>query len=254
MKTIALTSGKGGVGKTFLAVNLAVSMAQKGKRVVLFDADLQLANVDVMLDVRPLANLQHVVAGEATLTQILTPGPAGIQLITGGSALPGLMNAGPKRMATFLSQIDDLESWADVLIFDTGAGLDQRVMTFLRLAEEVVLVCTPEPTSVTDAYALAKTYLKKDPEAQISVLVNDVQSQAEGPRVFQTLNGIAERFLERPLSYLGAVAMDLRATESIRRRHPLMLMDPYGAAATDIRSIADRLLLARPLLGFRRSA
>lgn len=238
MKTIAVTGGKGGVGKTLISVNLAIALAQAGKRVVLFDADLQLANIDITLDLQPVMNLQHVVAGEATLLEILTPGPGGIQVITGGSAVQGLMNAGPKRMGTFLSQLELLRGQTDVLIFDTGAGLDQRVMTFLRLAEEIVLVTTPDPTSVTDAYATAKVLWKRDPAAQVSVLCNLVSAPSEGMSVYTTLKGICETFLGHTPHYLGSVQVDLKAIESVRRRHPLMLMSPDSVAAQDVTRLA----------------
>lgn len=239
MKTIAVTGGKGGVGKTLVSINLAIGLAQAGKRVVLFDADLQLANIDIALDLQPVMNLQHVVAGEATLLEVLTPGPAGIRVVTGGSAVQGLMNAGPKRMAMFLSQLETLRDSTDVLIFDTGAGLDQRVMTFLRLAEEIVLVTTPDPTSVTDAYATAKILWKKDPAAQVSVLCNMVQSQGEGLAVYQTLKGICEGFLGRSPRFLGSVHADLRAMESVRKRFPFVLLAPESPGAKDIQRLAS---------------
>lgn len=239
MKTIAITGGKGGVGKTLVSINLAIGLAQRGLRVVLFDADLQLANLDVALDIRPLLNLQHVVEGEATLREVLTPGPSGIRVVTGGSAVNGLMNAGPKRMGAFLGQLDDLVLDTDVLIFDTGAGLDQRVMTFLRLAEETVLVTTPDPTSVTDAYATAKVLWKREPAAQVSVLVNMVQTNEEAQRVTATLQGICEQYLGQKPRFLGAIRADLKAMESIRKRHPLMLLAPECGAAQDFARLAS---------------
>lgn len=239
MKTIAVTGGKGGVGKTLVSINLAVSLAQKGKRVVLFDADLQLANLDIALDIKPEMNLQHVVAGDAHLRDILTPGPAGIRVATGGSAVNGLMNAGPKRMGTFLSQLDDLVFDTDILIFDTGAGLDNRVMTFLRLAEEILLVTTPDPTSVTDAYATAKTLWKREPSAQVGVLANLVQSPEEGHRVFATLSAICEQFLDKKPRYVGCIRADMKAIESVRSRKPLVLLDPHSPASQDFAQLAS---------------
>jgi flagellar biosynthesis protein FlhG len=241
MKTIAVTGGKGGVGKTLVSINLAISLAQRGLRVVLFDADLQLANLDIALDIAPKMNLQHVVAGQATLREILTPGPGGIRVATGGSAVQGLMNAGPKRMATFLSQLEDLASDTDVLIFDTGAGLDNRVMTFLRLAEEIVLVTTPDPTSVTDAYATAKVLWKKDPSAQVGVLANMVQSNEEAQRVYVTLQGICAQFLDQRPRFVGSIRADLKALDSIRKRSPLVLMAPESPAAEDFLRLAATL-------------
>lgn len=241
MRKLAFTGGKGGVGKSFLASNVAIACAEQGCKTVLFDADLQLANLDVMLGIRSQFNLQHVVMGEKTLQEILTEGPGGIRVATGGSAINGLMNAGPKRMATFLSQLDSIADQFQCLIFDTGAGIDNRVLTFLRLADEVVLVTTPDPTSVTDAYATAKTLLKKDPNASISVLVNYVRTEAEGKQVYDTLNGISKQFLGRELKYLGYVRADLAAIESVRSRTPLMIQNPRSDAAQNIQHIATQI-------------
>ena len=238
MKTIAVTGGKGGVGKTLISVNLAVGLAQTGTRVVLFDADLQLANIDIALDLQPKLNLQHVEAGESTLLEAQTPGPSGLYVITGGSAVQGLMNAGPKRMATFFSQLDSLRRSTDVLIFDTGAGVDQRVMTFLRMSEETIIVTTPDPTSVTDAYATAKILWRRDPGAQVSVLCNMTTSPHDGLTVYSTLRAICEKYLDKTPHYLGSVQADMRAMESVRRRQPLLLWYPESPAAQDITRLA----------------
>lgn len=245
MVSFAFTGGKGGVGKSILATNVALSLCQAGRRAVLFDADLQLANLDVMLGCTPSYNLQHVVSQQMSLKEILHDGPLGLKLVSGGSALNGLMNAGPKRMATFLTQLADLSSVADFLIFDTGAGVDNRVMTFLRLANEVVLVTTPDPTSVTDAYATAKVLLKKEPSAKIGVLVNFVRNEQEAHGVFSTLNAITRQFLDRELSYWGYVRADLAAIESVRQRRPVVLAQPITEASQDIQRVAQAMMARR---------
>src|SRR5690349_17965354 len=239
MRKIAVSGGKGGVGKSVIAANLAIALAEKNNRAVLFDADLQLANIDVLLGISNSYNLQHVVNGEMSLSEVAADGPAGIRVITGGSAVHGLMNAGPKRMATFISQFDDLEGSADFLIFDTGAGLDNRIMTFLRLADQVVLVTTPDPTSVTDAYATCKVLIKKDPQAQIGVVVNETDNESEGRAVFAALNQICQSYLGRPVHFLGRVRADHDVVESVRRRNPLLVRYPKSHASEDIRHIAD---------------
>lgn len=242
MKTFAFTGGKGGVGKSFTAANVAMAMAKLGKRVVLFDADLQLANVDVMLGIQAPTNLQSVVLGEATLREILFPGPCGILIATGGSAVQGLMNAGPKRMGTFLSQIDDLAAIADYVIFDTGSGIDNRVMTFLKLANEVVIVSNADPTSVTDAYATIKTLVKKAPESMVSVLANSVTSREESLRIHASINAICKQFLKREVRFLGSVQHDVEALNSVRTRRPLMQYAPFSNAGKDISKIATELM------------
>lgn len=242
MRTIAITSGKGGVGKTALTANLGISLAKQGLRVVLFDADLQLANLDVVLGVKPEFNLQHVVAEEKALRDILTVGPSGVLVATGGSAVTSLMHAGPKRMGTFIAQLEALERVCDVLIFDTGAGLDNRVMTFVRLADDVILVTTPEPTSVTDAYATAKVAFRRDPDAVLGVVVNGCSGDAEGRLVHSSLDTIARSFLGRSLGYLGSVRRDDAVPESIRRREPFVLASPHAACSKDVTHLAKNLL------------
>ncbi len=241
MRLVAFTGGKGGVGKSLLAANTAIAMAMNGRRTVLFDADLQLANIDVMLGLKPEHNLQSVVLGEKSLRDILLEGPGGVKIVTGGSALNGLMNAGPKRMATFLDQLESLNNVADIVVFDTGSGLDQRVMTFLRIAHEVVLVTTPDPTSVTDAYATLKVLLKKQPDVAVSVLANFVRNEDEARHIFATLNAISREFLGYSLRSLGHVHADLEALQSIRSRKALVVNQPESMAARDIRRVATAL-------------
>jgi flagellar biosynthesis protein FlhG len=238
MRTITITSGKGGVGKTTVACNLSIALAQSGLSVVLFDADLQLANVDVALGIQPEHHLHHVVAGEKTLREILTPGPGGIRVVSGGSAIPALMNAGPKRMAAFITQLAELSADTDVLIFDTGAGLDTRVITFMKLAQEIILVTTPDPTSVTDAYATVKTAFRRVDDPVIRVLVNQVGGEREGRVVFAALEGIVKTYLKKGLSFLGYVRQDFQAAAAIRKRKPFVLATPNAWSSEDIMEIA----------------
>lgn len=242
MKQLAITSGKGGVGKTSLAANISIALAQLGHRVVLFDADLQLANVDVVLGIQPEFNLQHVVAEERTLEEILAPGPGGIRVATGASAVPALMSAGSKRMGAFMSQLESLEASTDYLIFDTAAGLDNRVITFLKLAHEVILITTPEPTSITDAYATMKVAFRREPEAKVHVVVNQCSAAYEGKTVFLTLQSAVEGFLDQSIDLLGIVHHDDVVNLAIRRRKPFLL------AAKDSRASKDVMALARTIV------
>ncbi len=238
MKTIAVTSGKGGTGKTCVTANLGATLAAMGRRVVLFDADLQLANLDVALGIKAQYGLQHVLTEEKTLREILCQGPGGVQVATGGSAIPALMSAGPKRMGKFISQLEDLESDTDYLLFDTGAGLDNRVMTFLGLAQLTVLVTTPDPTSVTDAYATVKVATRRAPETEFGLVVNMVGNPAEGLAVHSVLDKICRTFLDRGLPYLGSIHQDKDVAAATRRRQVIAVTASASQPAHDIRDIA----------------
>lgn len=241
MRTYTVTSGKGGVGKTSLSINLAISFAKMGYRVVVFDADMALANLDVMAGVRPEFTLQHVLNGEKQLSEIIAEGPGGIGILAGASAIGTLMHSGPKRLGKFLEQLAQLEESTDILIFDTGAGLDSRVTTFMKAADEVLLVTTPDPTSVTDAYATAKVLFKAKPEAVVKVVVNMTANATEGEAVFNALFGIAESFLKRPLIFAGIVRQDADAAKAVRKRKPFAIDNPMSKAAIDVEAVAITL-------------
>lgn len=242
MRRLAITSGKGGVGKTSIAANLGIALTQGGARTVLFDADLQLANVDVALGIQPTYTLQQVVSGERTLLEAVTAGPGGLKVIAGGSAISTLMAAGPKRMGMFLGQLDVLKAQAEFLLFDTSAGLDNRVITFMKSVEEIIVVTTPDPTSVTDAYATIKVASRRTPATPISVIVNMANHDAEAGAVFKTLAGISMRFLGANLRFLGTVPTDTTAAMCIRSRKPYILAAPDCPASGGLRHIANILI------------
>ncbi len=241
MKKYAITSGKGGVGKTTLSMNLGISLAQAGHRTVLFDADLQLANVDVMLGLHPEFTLAHVVAGHKKMSEILCAGPDGLMVIGGGSAIPTLMNAGPKRMKLFADQIDELQTDADCLIFDTGAGIDNRVITFCQMADEVIVITTPDPASVADAYATIKVVNKKMDPKPIHVVVNMASSVEEATYIFNAIAQISHQFLRKEVSFLGYLTTQPEVALGNRKRSPFMVKAPESAAADQVREIVQYL-------------
>lgn len=242
MKTIAITGGKGGCGKTNLSANLGIALAQLGQSVTVFDADLGLANLDIVLGVRSEFTLQDVLSGDKLLTEIVTPGPGGVQFIPGGSGVKSLLTVGPKKLKVFLSQVPELAATTDILIFDTGAGIDPKVTSFLRASDETVLITTPDPACVIDSYATVKTLLRLDPSAKVRVILNMVKHDAQAAYVFNKLQGIVSGFLTKELVYGGSVRMDLRAQEFIRRRVPFVLGDPSLPASQDVKSAAASLL------------
>lgn len=242
MRVLAVSGGKGGVGKTTLAVALSMALAEKGKRVVLFDADLALANLDVMLGLKPEFTLQHVLTGEKTVREILHEGPGGIQIISGASAVGGLMSAGPKKLAKFFTQLFAIESDTDYLIFDTGSGIDRRVMAFLKIADEALIVTTPDPASVTDAYATLKQLARQKKAVRPYLLTNLVDNEIEAQRAYKTLASVCEQFLKSSLHCLGFVHRDEEASRCVRQRRPLMSDAANSAAANDVRRVAGSVL------------
>jgi flagellar biosynthesis protein FlhG len=242
MRTLAVTSGKGGVGKTNLSANLGIALSEAGKRVVVFDADLGLANLDVVLGVKPAWTLQHVLAGEKKLHEIVGSGPGGVGYIAGGSGVGALVTLAGPELDRFLTDLVELELGTDILVFDTGAGVDNMVMTFLEAADETLLVTTPDPASITDAYATAKMLWARKPTATIRVILNMVADQAHAKAVFAKIQTISQQFLGKSLVYGGHIHSDPKAVACIRSRRPFVLADPTCHAAQDVRAIAADLL------------
>ncbi|MBL8064605.1 MAG: MinD/ParA family protein [Chthonomonadaceae bacterium] len=242
MRTIAITSGKGGVGKSSLTVNLGVCMANLGLRAVVFDADLALANLEVLLGVRPEHTLQDVVAGTKTINEVVKKCPGGLGLIAGGSGIPTLARSGPKKLNLFFEQINGLASDTDVLLLDTAAGLDSRVMAFIKQADDVIVVTTPDPASVTDAYATIKAIYRNKPTASIRIVVNMVKDQAEAQQVFDILSTITHDFLKKDVSLAGFVRHDPAVVSGGRQRSPVCLHTGQSVAKADITSLAASLV------------
>lgn len=238
MTTIAITSGKGGVGKTSFSANLAAALAETGSRTTVFDADLQLANLDIVLGVNPEFNLQHVVSGEKSLAQIQVDAPGGFKAITGASAVPSLMRAGPKKLALFFEQFNDLAKTTDTLLFDCAAGLDNRVLHFLKFSDNIILVVSPDPTSITDAYATVKTLFRRKPDAQVHVVFN-MASPHEGAKLFAMFEKICWQYLKKRVAYLGSVRFDQSAALATRKRELYVVSNPGCKAAGDVRSLAQ---------------
>ena len=246
-RVLAVVSGKGGVGKTSLAVNLAIGLAAAGRRVLLLDADIGLANVDLLLGQRPRGHLGHVLAGRMTLADVVQEGPAGIAWIPGASQMPALARISQKRRDAVLGGLSDLETQHDLVVLDAPAGIGPGVLALARQADELVLVTTPEPTSIVDAYALLKAAAASGaPGApglgQIRLVVNMVAHRRDVERVHARLREAAGRFLGLPVGLLGYVFCDGHVGRAVRRQEPLLLAYPHSQAAWCVKRLVSAVL------------
>ncbi len=246
MKILSITGGKGGCGKTTVSANLGIALAQMGQRVTIFDADLGLANLDILLGVHAEQTLQDVLAGEASLTQIVSDGPAGVKFIAGGSGVRSLLTVGPKKLKVFLSQVPELAETTDILIFDTGAGVDPKVTSFLRASDASVLVTTPDPACVIDAYATAKTLYRYQPDADVRVVVNMCWNESEARRVFDKLQETLGTFLDKEATFNGCIRAHQQVQQCTRKRVPYITACPALTSSEDIRKVAVSLCRSLP--------
>lgn len=245
-RVITVTSGKGGVGKTSISINLAIQLTRMGKRVVVFDADFGLANIEVMLGVRPQYNLADMMFRGKDLADIITQGEEGISFISGGSGIQELASMNREQVMFLTSRLIALDKYADVIIVDTGAGISDSVLEFVLASTEVLLVATPEPTSITDAYALLKALNRKTEfvkeHTSIKMISNRVKNDAEGQNVYEKMSVVSEKFLNIPITYLGPVPMDEQISKAVMRQKPVSVINPDAPSARAIKQIAEKLL------------
>lgn len=240
-RVISVTSGKGGVGKTNLALNLALALQEYGQRIVLLDADMGLANVDVITGIIPVFNLYHVVSGERSLSEVMVEGPRGVKIIPGGSGIKELANLPSWRLETLIQELYTIEKMVDILMIDTGAGISNNVINFLLAADEILLVTTPEPTAITDAYGLIKIVRGEAPNKKISLIVNKVANEEEARLVANKLKMVTKRFLNTEIEAMGHVVWDGLVGEAVRRQEPFILGYPRTSAAYCIYSLAAKI-------------
>ena len=239
-RTIAITSGKGGVGKTSISVSLAIALAHNQYSVTLLDADLGLANINVILGIIPKYNLYHVIKGKKKLKDVIIEVPEGIKIIAGASGFHQLANLEQKQRNDFIKAVADLDS-DDFMVIDTGAGVSQNVISFVMAADDVIVVTTPEPTAITDAYGIIKSIASQSPDKAIKLIVNRVQSVAEGNRVAQRVINIAGQFLNIKVDNLGFIFEDINVPRSVRNQKPFMESYPKTKASACVSIIADRI-------------
>lgn len=241
-RVIAVTSGKGGVGKTNIVGNLAVSMAGTGKRVVIIDADMGLANVDILFNLRPAYNIRHVVSSEKSLDQVMIRTDHGVHIIPGGSGFSDLTRLSQGEKLNLLAEFETLAGKADVILVDTGAGISANVLYFSAAADECVVVATAEPTSITDAYALMKVMSKEYGTRYFKLIVNMAVSEKEAKKVFSSLSNALDRFLKNVvLEYLGWIPFDRQIQKAVQKRSLFMDHAPDSAAARAVERIRDTL-------------
>jgi len=240
-RVIAVASGKGGVGKTNLAINLGLSLARRGLRVGLLDADLGTANVDVLMGIQPRYNLQHVVTGRRSLAQIIVAGPYGLQIIPGASGLPDLVDLPDAQRDALLRALLVLSGSVDLLLIDTSAGVGRNVVQFILAAGEVVVLTTPEPAAIVDAYALMKILAGYQVPVAINLVVNCVRRDAEGDSTGHKLAAVAEQFLGRRVQPIGTLPYDQSVLEAVKSQVPLVRGWPRSPAAQAIDRIGEQL-------------
>ncbi|PCJ20386.1 MAG: ATP-binding protein [Candidatus Cloacimonadota bacterium] len=238
--TIAVTSGKGGVGKSNIVTNLAIQFGLLGKKVMVLDADLGMANLDVLFGVRPKYTLYHCLEGRKDLLEVITSVNQNVKLIAGGSGISDLAELDEKSRTSFLQSLQKIRQYTDILIIDTGAGISSNVISFLSYADEVLLVSTPEPTSMADAYGIIKTLGKTGKDLpKIGILVNRSNTPMEAYEVSTKLTTLAEKFLNLKIAYKGYILEDEFIQKSVRSQRPLLSIYPESKAAICIRKLAD---------------
>jgi flagellar biosynthesis protein FlhG len=238
---IAVTSGKGGVGKSNIAVNLAIKLASASKRVVLLDADLGLANADVLCNIDLPSNLSHVISHKRELADVMVAAPGGFQLIGGASGLARMADLSDYDRQRLVAALAEVEARTDVILIDTGAGISPNVLSFTRCADQVLVVTTPEPTANVDAYAVIKVISRDAPDRPLSLLVNQVRRAEEGLQVYERIARVARQFLGVHVLNAGFVPSDPEVPNSVRRRTPFLLANPRCPASISIGQLAMRL-------------
>jgi flagellar biosynthesis protein FlhG len=240
VKVMAIASGKGGVGKTTVSANLAIMLARQGKKVLLLDADLGLANVDVMLGLNARRNLSHVITGEAALEEVIIEGPAGIRIVPSASGKHNMLNMSAVEQAGLIRAFGELTQDVDVLLVDNAAGISDSVVTFARASHEVIVVVCDEPASLTDAYALIKVLHRHHGVDRFHILANMTGNAHEGRQLYEKLSRVTQRFLDVTLGFMGAVPYDDFLRKSVQRQQAVVEAFPRSRSALAFGKMADK--------------
>lgn len=251
-RIIAVTSGKGGVGKSNITINLALELQRQGQRVLVLDADFGLANVDVLLGITPKYNLSHVINGAKSILEVIEEGPNGLKFISGGSGIQELIHLKEEELEGFIRKMGLLEGEADVILVDTGAGLSQSVMRLVLSSDEVILVTTPEPTAIMDSYALVKMAVSENPGIRIHLVVNKAESRREGEELLERFRTVTRDFLKVDLDGLGYMVYDQAVMKAVKSQEPFSLLYPHSIPSRNMRMITMKLLNTPPEGGQQR--
>jgi flagellar biosynthesis protein FlhG len=246
-RVIAITSGKGGVGKTSIVANLGYALTKLGKKVLIFDADLGLGNLDVLLGLAPKYNLSHVIMGAKTIREILVEGPGSMEILPASSGVQELTQLTREQKVQILTELDLLINDMDILLIDTAAGISSNVMDFNATAQEIIVVVSPEPTSITDAYALMKVLSLKYSEKGCKLLVNMTTRLDEGRDVFRQLHLVTERFLDIRIEYLGSILSDDKVTRGVKNQKIVCELYPNSPASKCFNDLANKIIKTPPL-------
>lgn len=245
-RVITVTSGKGGVGKSNTAINLAVQFRKMGQRVIILDADFGLANIEIMFGAVPKHSLYDLIYKGMNMKDIITWGPGEVGFISGGSGIVGMSALSRDYLTYIIKNLAELDAMADVIIIDTGAGISDAVLEFLVASGEIILVTTPEPTSITDAYSLLKALSRhgrfSGEYSQIKVVSNRVESESEGKSLFDKLNVVVSRYLNLPLEYLGSIPQDKELSSAVMQQMPVSIKNPRAKSAIAYENIASVLM------------
>lgn len=255
-RTISITSGKGGVGKSNVATNLCLALAKLGKKVLILDADLGLANVDMLMGVKPRFNLQHVTTGQKTLWEIVTDGPMGIKIIPGATGVQELADLDTEQREHLMEKLGVLEDQFDFMIMDTGAGLSKNVVGIASACDTVLIVTTPEPTAIMDAYSMVKVVHQANSDAYMKLVINMANSAQEAVKTAESMTKVTRQFLNVSLDFLGFIPYDPHVKEAVQHWQPFTLRSPHCAASRQVEAIARKLLhpedMPSPSRGFFR--
>ncbi|OGW20962.1 MAG: flagellar synthesis regulator FleN, partial [Nitrospinae bacterium RIFCSPLOWO2_12_FULL_47_7] len=243
LRVLAISSGKGGVGKTNVVTNLAYALSKKGRRVLVFDADMGLGNIHILLGLAPKFNLEHVLSGQKTVAEIIVEGPVGIRILPAGSGVQELTQLTHEARLLLLEEFDRISQEYDFLMFDTGAGISSNVTYFCSAANETILIATTEPTSLTDVYALMKVLYQKHNQKYFRLIVNSVKSEKEALEIYRHLSAVTDKFLSHiTVEYLGHILTDPNVSKAVRQQRAFMELYPHSKVSQCINELCNKIV------------